>query len=129
MKVKKYNKTAKLLIFILVLTICVALPCIAYADAPDITGVIHQANSDLETTLNPVPKAVLPIFELVIAVLALFKLASLTKEYVEHKNDDREAKEITSKIHKVIAIAIAIAVGAPLLIMFVNTLFGTNLSV
>lgn len=122
----KKNKLRLFIVFTFILVICLALPCIAHADAPNLTGVMSQVNNDLGTTLNPIPKYGLPIFYTILGLLTLLKLGSLTKEYLEHRNDATQAKEITDKIIKVIGIAIGVAVVAPLVIMLINTLFGTQ---
>lgn len=129
MKVKKYNRPLKLIILTLLFIICLALPCLAYAASPDITGVMSQVNDDLEQTLNPVPKYALPIYYLLIGLLGFFKIGGLIKEYLAHKNDATQSKEITDKIIKVVAIIIGFAIIGPLLITGINAILGTHFNV
>lgn len=122
---KNYTRNRVFLYVMLMMGITLLSTIIVFA-APDVSGTLNSAGTELNTTLSGIPKAVKPIFYVLVALGALIKIGQLSKEWFEHKNDDREAKQITSSIFKTVGLAIGIAVMAPFAVKLINVLFGTT---
>lgn len=114
---------------IALITVMVCLLSVVPVFGVNLSGVIGEAQTEVEGTLQTLPSLIKPIFYIVLATIAFAVAAVQVKGMLASKQDNNKQE---FDMHKrsligIIVGVVAIAIGMPLLIKLLNLLFSLSL--